>query len=286
MDYKDFRLLVALHKDSRQSYQQLGRGIGLTAPAVRSRLQHMREGGILPGYGLWVDPGVFVRKEVLVFFKRERARPQVLEALKQRDVAWIGWKLDGGLSVGMWTKDEDESVRGLESALGEKSFARASSTAGNVSELSRIDCEIVDSLADNPRVPFGEVVAKTGLSPKTVRKHLYSMLDSETIVVMPLIGVISGSGDLVYQLVVIGTAPVSAIRGVIGDAILLHRTQVPSMQYLLCRSSDIAEVTSKTKEVGRLAGVESVSLSLNRELLFAPKLVHSLVAEMLRELVP
>ena len=284
VDSKDFRLLVALHRDARQSYQALGRAVGLTAPAVSSRLNRLRDGGVLPGYGLWVDPGVFRRTEHLVFFRKERKRPQVLEALGQRDVAWIGWKLDGGLSIGIWTKDEGESVRRLEAALGEKSYAQAATPVGDAPLLSRTDCEIVDFLADAPRIPFGEVVARTGLSPKTVRKHLSAMQDSEIIVVMPLIGVISGTGDLVYQLAVVGPAQVSAIRNVMRDAILLHRTQTPPMQYLLCRSSDIAEVSSKTKEVGRLPGVESVSLSLNRELLFAPKLVHRLVAERRNEL--
>jgi DNA-binding Lrp family transcriptional regulator len=286
VDSKDFRLLVALHRDARQSYQALGRTVGLTAPAVRSRLQHIREGGILPGYGLWVDPGVFGRRELLVFFREERQRPQVLEMLRQRDVAWIGWKLDGGLSIGIWTSDEEESVRRLEAALGEKSYARAATPSSGLSRLSKTDCDIVDSLAHDPTVPFGDIVAATGLSPKTVRKHLSALQESETIVVMPLIGVIPGSGDLVYQLAVVGTASVSAIRAVIGDAILLHRTQTPSMQFLLCRSSDIAEVSSKTKEVGRLPGVDSVNLSLNRELLFAPKMIHSLVAERRKELGP
>jgi DNA-binding Lrp family transcriptional regulator len=286
VDSKDFRLLVALHKDARQSHQALGRAVGLTAPAVRSRLQHMGERGVLPGYGLWVDPGAFGRRELLVFFRRERQRPRVLGALKQRDVAWIGWKLDGGLSIGIWTNDEKASVARLEAALGEKSYARAATPVSDVSRLSRADCDIVDSLVDDPRVPFGDIVEATGLSPKTVRKHLSALQESETIVVMPLIGVISGSGDLIYQLAVVGTAPVSAIRAVMGDAILLHRTQNPSMQYLLCRSSDIAEVSSKTKEVGRLPGIESVSLSLNRELLFARDIIHTLVAERRKELGP
>jgi DNA-binding Lrp family transcriptional regulator len=32
MDEKDFRLLAAVHKDARQSYQSIARGVSLSAP--------------------------------------------------------------------------------------------------------------------------------------------------------------------------------------------------------------------------------------------------------------
>ncbi|HYT01160.1 MAG TPA: AsnC family transcriptional regulator, partial [Thermoplasmata archaeon] len=39
MDAKDFRLLVALDEDARQSFQALGRKVSLSAPAVRDRIR-------------------------------------------------------------------------------------------------------------------------------------------------------------------------------------------------------------------------------------------------------
>ena len=279
MDSKDFLLLTALHRDARRSYQSLGRAVGLSAPAVRDRLTKLRESGILTGYGLWVDPAVFDRQEVLVFFGRERSRDEVLKLLREDEVAWIGWKLDGGLTIGVWTKDTEKSVSHLERVLGEKSAGHAATEIRSLPPLSNLDRAIADALADSPRIPFGSLVEKTGLSPKTVRRHLSALLESETMEIIPLLGAISGSGDLVYQLAVVGEAPMSAIRNVLRDAILLHQTYSPPMKYLLCRSSDIGEVTSMTREIGRLAGVEKVTLSLNRELLFSPRLVHTLLKQ-------
>ena len=279
MDSKDFLLLTALHRDARRSYQSLGRAVGLSAPAVRDRLTKLREAGILTGYGLWVDPAVFDRQEVLIFFGRERFRDEVLELLREDEVAWIGWKLDRGLTIGVWTKDTEKSISHLERVLGEKSTGHAATEIRSLPPLSSLDRAIADALADSPRIPFGSLVEKTGLSPKTVHRHLSALLESETMEIIPLLGAISGSGDLVYQLAVVGEVPMAAVRNVLSDAILLHQTHAPPMKYLLCRSSDIGEVTSKTREVGRLAGVEKVTLSLNRELLFSPRLVHALLKQ-------
>lgn len=59
MDAKDFQLLAALHQNARQSYRSLGRHASLTAPAVRERLKRLQDLGVLHGYGLRIDPGIF-----------------------------------------------------------------------------------------------------------------------------------------------------------------------------------------------------------------------------------
>ncbi len=284
MDSKDFQLLVALHQNARQSLLSLGRRVSLSAPAVRERLRRLRRNRILLGYGLWIDPGVFDRQEVLIFFERERAREQVIKALKVPDVAYIGWKLDGGLTAGVWSRDPERSIRELGIALGEKPSGHAVTGAGDLPALSVLDCMILDALIDDPKVPFKELVESTRLSPKTVRKHLDRLIRAETIVIIPKLGAASGSGELVYNLAIAGKAPMSEIRKVLGDALLVHETRSPPMKYLLCMSADLGDVTSKTRALNHLQGVESAAVTLNRELLFANEFIHSLVGEQIRKL--
>ncbi|HLQ07275.1 MAG TPA: AsnC family transcriptional regulator [Nitrososphaerales archaeon] len=109
MDAKDFQLLAALHKDARQSYQSLGRSVSLSAPAVRERVKRLERNGVVRGYGLWIDPSVLGLGEVLAFFDRERKRVEVERVLAFPDVAWVGWKWEGGLTVGLWSDDTDRS---------------------------------------------------------------------------------------------------------------------------------------------------------------------------------
>jgi len=115
------------------------------------------------------------------------------------------------------------------------------------------------------------------LSPKTVRKHMSSMIREEVIYITPRLGTLSGSGELVYHLMVDGTITLGELRPALGDAVLVNETKEPPMKYLLCRAHDLADVTSRTAQTGKLPGVRSVRVTLNREILVATEFVHSLV---------
>ena len=284
MDSKDFQLLVGLHQNARQSLLSLGRRVSLSAPAVRERLRRLHDTGVLLGYGLWVDPIVFDRQEVLVFFKRERTHEQVITGLKAPDVSYIGWKLDGGLTVGVWSDNVSRSISKLSVALGEKPSGHAVTGAGDFPRLSILDFMVVDALIDDPKIPFKQLVEVTGLSPKTVRKHLNSLTKSETIVIMPRLGAGSSPGELVYNLAVAGKVPMSEIRKTLDDALLVHETRNPPMKYLLCRSKNLGDVNSKTRALNRLQSIESAAVTLNRELVFANEFIHSLVRERIRDM--
>jgi DNA-binding Lrp family transcriptional regulator len=284
VDSKDFHLLVALHQNARQSLLSLGRRVSLSAPAVRERLRRLQNSRVLLGYGLWIDPVVFDRQEVLVFFKRERTREQVVKALKAPDVSYVGWKLDGGLTVGVWSDNISRSIREISVAIGEKPSGHAVTGAGDLPPLSILDFMVVDALVDNPKVPFKELVESTRLSPKTVRKHLDALVRSETMVIMPRLGSGSSSGELVYNLAVAGKVPISEIRKILDDALLVHETRNPPMKYLLCRSTDLGDVNSKTRALNRLEGVQSAAVTLNRELVFANDFIHSLVRGRIQEM--
>ena len=284
MDLKDFQLLVALHQDARQSLLSLGRRVSLSAPAVRERLGRLQRDHILLGYGLWVDPGVFDRRETLVFYTRERTREEVMRILKGPDVAYIGWKLDGGLTVALWSNNVNRAMTKLSLFIGEKSSGHAVTGAGDIPPLSILDFMIVDGLVDDPKIPFKELVEATGLSPKTVRKHLDLLVRSEAVVISPRLGAGSSSGELVYNLAVAGRVPMSEIREIMDDPLLVHETRSPPMKYLLCRSRDLGEVNSKIRALNRMSGVESAVVSLNRELVFANEFIHSLVRERIKRL--
>jgi copper chaperone CopZ len=56
------------------------------------------------------------------------------------------------------------------------------------------------------------------------------------------------------------------------------------MKHVLCRTSSLAEVITKTRALEKVQGVESVTISLNREMLVSTDLRHSLLREKIRKL--
>jgi Lrp/AsnC family transcriptional regulator, leucine-responsive regulatory protein len=57
LDAVNRRLLLELQTDARLSLAELGRRVGLSAPAVGERLQRLREEGVVRGYRAELDPG-------------------------------------------------------------------------------------------------------------------------------------------------------------------------------------------------------------------------------------
>lgn len=279
MDSKDFQLLCALHQNARQSYSSLGRRVSLSAPAVRTRLKNLEQRGILQGYFLSVDPSLLGRNELLVLFRGDFTRRDAEKALAVPDVGWVAWKVDGGLTVQVWSKSRTKPSKNLAAAVGAKPSGEALSTPRPHHPLSTLDWRIVDALIDDPRMPLHDLIEVTGLSPKTVRKHLNLMLEREAIYITPHPGAFSDSGELVYTIAVFGKVGLSELRTVLGEAFLINELQWPPAKYMLCLGKDLSDVTSRTHDLEKLQGVDSFEVTLIREMLVAREFLHSLVRE-------
>lgn len=55
MDKLSWNILEALQENARLSYSEIGRKVGLSAPAVAERIQKMEESGIIKGYKTVID---------------------------------------------------------------------------------------------------------------------------------------------------------------------------------------------------------------------------------------
>ncbi|ODT98494.1 MAG: AsnC family transcriptional regulator [Pseudonocardia sp. SCN 72-86] len=56
LDRLDEHLLALLAADARRSYADLGARVGLTASAVKRRVDRLREGGAITGFTVTLDP--------------------------------------------------------------------------------------------------------------------------------------------------------------------------------------------------------------------------------------
>jgi DNA-binding Lrp family transcriptional regulator len=285
VDSKDFQLLVGLYGNARQSYQSLGRRVSLSAPAVRDRLNRLRSKGILQGFMLLIDSSVFDRDDLLLFFHDNFSRKSVLAAFAAPDVSWVAWKVDGRITLRLWTKNEREATDNLSKILGVRPSIRAlTARKKRRAPLSITDLLIMDALVDDPKVPFGGLLKYTDLSPKTVRKHLNRLLETKMISVDPILGALTDSGALIYPMVVAGKISMDEVRRVMGESAQTHHTLEPPMKHVLCRASSLAEVITKTRAMENIQGIKYVTISLNREVLVSTDLRHSLISEEIMKL--
>jgi DNA-binding Lrp family transcriptional regulator len=285
VDSKDFQLLVGLYGNARQSYQSLGRRVSLSAPAVRDRLNRLKSKGILQGFMLVIDSSVFDRDDLLLFFHGNFSRKSILAAFAAPDISWVAWKVDGQITLRLWTKNEREATGNLTKILGVKPSMQAlTSRKKRRKPLSITDLSIMDALVDDPKIPFGELVKTTGLSPKTVRNHTDLLLEAKTISIDPLLGALTDSGALIYPLVIAGRVSMDEVRKIMGESAQTHHTFEPPMKHVLCRASSLAEVITKTRALENVQGIKYVAISSNQEVLVSTDLRHSIIRDEIRKL--
>lgn len=56
LDALDERIIAALVDDARASYAEIGEQVGLSAPAVKRRVDRLRAAGVITGYSARVEP--------------------------------------------------------------------------------------------------------------------------------------------------------------------------------------------------------------------------------------
>jgi DNA-binding Lrp family transcriptional regulator len=234
---------------------------------------------------LSIDSSVFDCNDLLLFFHDDFSRKTILKAFTAPDVSWVVWKMDGQMIVRLWTKNEREASDNLVKILGVRPSVQAlTPRKKRGTPVSIMDLSIMDALVDDPKVSFDEIIKSTRLSPKTVRKHLNRLLETKTISVDPILGALTDSGELIYPLVVAGSVSMDDVRKIMGETAQIRHTLEPPMKYVLCKASSLADLITKTRALENLQGVESVTISLNREMLVSTDLRHSLIREEIRKL--
>ena len=234
---------------------------------------------------LVIDSSVFDRDDLLLFFHDNFSRKSVLSAFAVTDVSWVAWKVDGRITLRLWTKNQREATDNIGKILGVRPSIRALTPRKKRRALLSItDLLIMDALVDNPNIPVGELLESTRLSPKTVRKHLNRLLETKTISVDPILGALTDSGALIYPMVVAGKISMDEVRRIMGESAQTHHTLKPPMKHVLCRASSLAEVITKTHALENVQGIKYVTISLNREVLISTDFRHSLIREELMKL--
>jgi Lrp/AsnC family leucine-responsive transcriptional regulator len=77
LDQTDWKILRELQKDARLSYNELGRRVGLSAPATAERVRKLEDAGIITSYGAQID-ATKVGLPLLVFIQLRCAHGRCL----------------------------------------------------------------------------------------------------------------------------------------------------------------------------------------------------------------
>lgn len=287
VDEKDFGILALLARDPFLANERIGDGLGLSGNAVKKRIAALEAGGVVPSTWLFPIPQVF-RRHSRVFVYRGMKDPEaaVRKALTFDPVVWSGFDMDGSFHVHAYAERADGGPpAGLVEALGEPAYTVSpplSDLTPNEAAVSSLDLRILLVLLRQPRASLQAIADRTGLAPKTVRRHRDAMFANGLFMLFPVVHVAQARGAVLFNAYAQGVhvpSNAQAILEALPQCRLVTARTVPPGVWLIGWADSLAEVSEMEARLKRLPGVEAAGIIMRLRVEFALERVEGWIRE-------
>nr|WP_233510200.1 Lrp/AsnC family transcriptional regulator [Actinomadura craniellae] len=118
LDELDHRIVAQLLEDGRASYAQIGERVGLSAPAVKRRVDRLRADGVITGFAAVVDPsalGWTTEAFIEIFCTGATAPEEIHDSVRRHPEVVAAYTVTGDASALVHLRARD--IHHLEQAL-------------------------------------------------------------------------------------------------------------------------------------------------------------------------
>lgn len=223
MDDLDRRLVVLIGSNPRIHIRELAKALGISKQAVHRRMQVLTQSGVIKGSIAGISISYLDAVPVAISGSSKTASvEETLDRLGESELTRravvaggnyfyvVGFlrdisELDSYVAFVTRTAEMSEPLVGIYCL--DDGFMPSYSVDGggggpkkSFRELSPLDLKIIASLKDNARRPAAEIADKVGVSAKTVRRHLDSMIsDGSLDMSVPYDGLLAGEMFLIMH---------------------------------------------------------------------------------------
>ncbi len=217
VDLKDRKILYELDVDSRQSFNEIAKKVGLSKDSVIYRINKLKQEGIIKQFQTIIDVGKLGFISFRLYLKLQNTTPQkeaeIIEFLKkQKQITWLV-SIDGEYDLGMWVltksiKEMNELWKELLAKYVNYIDKRWLTIFTKVSYFPRAyllgkkenfdeyvfitepqetkqdekDVELLRLLAGDSRIPTLEISQKLKISPKTATARIKELEKKQVII--------------------------------------------------------------------------------------------------------
>ena len=290
VDERDFLILSQIRKYPFSSYETLGRGIGLSGKAVKTRIESLESAKVLTSLQAMPAAQVFRRSPRLFFFKQPIASFEKLQSAIEIDPAVFA-TADVNRNVAVLAYDGASSLgppEALIALLGPVDSEVTPLFPYPRKELSRpvslVELEVLRMLVLNLRAPVAEISEATGLSQKVVKKARRRLLDEGLFQVQPILQSARSSRILMYEVHVYSDddSVLLRVKQTLPKSVFINQWEHAAV-ILSCWADSIAEVFETERRLRNQAGVSGVRVKFHaRTVLSTHRLISWIDEEALR----
>jgi len=199
------KILNLLLDNCRESDRQIGKNIGITGSAVKSRIKKMEKNGVIEKYTLKIEPPI-LGYNLFYFVVTGQNQEDILEQARLIGEPYVVVPCVGGITVcGIVVKENIQQKIELAKKLMKDVRVLSIFQAENVgvpTNLTRTDLEIIEKLIKDPQTKIEDLAKSTKLSTKTVTRALEKFQKDDAILFTLVYDPVKLSGYIPYAILV------------------------------------------------------------------------------------
>lgn len=286
MDKLDMQILTHLLNNCRKPDRQIGKEIGISGVAVKSRIQKMLNNKIIEEFALKIEPPV-LGYSVLYFVVSGKELDDILKQIRLVGEPFFIVPCVGGITVcSIVVKENAEQKMELAKNLLHDVRVLSIFEAKNPdirSDLTKTDIEIIDILLKKPQLKIEEIAKQAGFSTKTVTRSLEKLQNDEAIQFTLIYNPTKMKNFIPYAILVGVTQDVkktlSKLIREFSDSFLqkpfVHVNQIVLFMF----TDNIYKMDDLIRKVHDVYGIHSVDLFMPKTITFPQKWAKDAIEE-------
>jgi len=274
------KILNLLLDNCRESDRQIGKNIGITGGAVKTRIQKMEKNGVIEKYTLKIEPPI-LGYNLFYFVVTGQNQEDILEQARLIGEPYVVVPCVGGITVcGIVVTENIEQKIELAKKLMKDVRVLSIFQAENVgvpANLTRTDLEIIEKLIKNPQEKIEDLAKSTKLSSKTVTRAIEKFQKDDAILFTLVYDPVKLSGYIPYAILV-GIKDdfektLEKLEKKFSKSFLQKPFLAKNQIVLFMYSDDIFKLDYLTQKVRETEGVFTADLFIPKKITFPMKWV-------------
>lgn len=210
LDSVDIGILRDLGENCRASYQEMSRTLGMTANAVKKRVNKLVESGTIHSFVVYLSLAMADVEVYLAIVNTEgiKSEEKVLNEIIEDPHVFSTGRLSDGTCIVFTEYEGSENEDKLEHFLQEidgitgLEIHKERTPRGMKVDFKPLQLRVLTCLVEDPRMPAIEVATKTGLTPRRVRRIITQLVEGGGLNFVARLNLNAGPGVIYYAQIV------------------------------------------------------------------------------------
>ena len=280
------QILSRLLNNCRESDRQIGKHLGVSGGAVKSRVKKMIESGVIEYFALKIEPPV-LGYGVFYIVVTGRDYNAILEQVKLVGEPFLIVPCVGGVTVcGIVVKDNVEQkielAKNLMRDVRVLTIFEAENPGVNFN-LTKTDLAIINELMKDPRQKIDSIAKSTELSTKTVTRCIEKLQKDTAIQFTLVYEPTKITGFIPHAILTWITGDIEEMLRKLEKEFSANYLQIPFIAknqiVLFMYGEDIFKLDDLTQKVREVPGVNSADLFIPKKIVFPQKWIQKAILD-------